>query len=1000
MAVQYNKDDNRWSGLLADIYNAKKGIREVSDEATKFFDKTKDWKNTSLVITDENKFNSFIKKMNLADESLIDFLKDTKYGKKDLESYQQYLKDTGKSTSTFTSFTKKAGAALKSFGAAMASMGINWVIGEVIAFVATNIEKFGNASKHAAENAKALASEMNNSISSMSSNASTLSGLNDEYQKLSKGVNKLGENINLSAEDYNRYKEIISQVSTIMPNMSTYFNDQGEKIAFAKGNLEDLNKEYDEYFKRQAQDYIANGDDDGNTVQDILDSYNSNKEFTGFEKFWNKFKNAHGAIEPENFTTKEIIDELENFKDRNYIQNSIEKLNSHFRKNFNPYRIAFGVQNYYDQDTALKRMIINELGLNGKTQDDIINMTESEYNAIMQKINAYIQKYNTKIVSDMNQIHTTLIGLAYGDDSYWENDQDTKNDIITFLSSINSDVWNALQKNTDIEIIEFVNSIITSMSNNTNGFADAWNGLFSPDLNELPVKESSQKVNEFLRTICNTLGLDLENGMPLLRISLGLDLYDDTSRKLQNSIRRITDDHGQRDHEAYKYLESEVDFNNFTQEQAEFWLEATLGAENATQAVEMYKAALEEAAKGDPSPISDIFSLKGTDGTLTALGKLSESIDTIQNAYKTLYSAMEEYNREGSFSVDTLQSVIALGDDWLDYLVDEDGKLKLDKESLESLTQARLNDMRVQAINNVIKKVDDIRDEASANEYLASTNYALADSYEAAEDELSDAKENMKKAVDAGDLSQAGMDAVMDKAYADIAKINKLFADTKFIPPGSSGSGSSEFSETIDFFKRRVEVLDDALSHLKASMDNVSGSFGKNNLVDAQLGITEEKFRDYTDAVSIYTQKANEALSRLPADIADKVKNGAVELKDFVGDNNKDVVEAIKDYQSWANEIADCRQELAGLQKEIRQLELQKFNNIMDDFNDQFDLRENGKDLISKQMDLLKEAGQLIGESFFTAQIDQSKKQLELLEAEKAQLVNQMTSAVHSGRVN
>lgn len=150
----------------------------------------------------------------------------------------------------------------------------------------------------------------------------------------------------------------------------------------------------------------------------------------------------------------------------------------------------------------------------------------------------------------------------------------------------------------------------------------------------------------------------------------------------------------------------------------------------------------------------------------------------------------------------------------------------------------------------------------------------------------------------------------------------------------------------------------------------------------------------------MYTQKANEVLSKLPADIASKVKDGAVALTDFIGDGNKDVVEAIKEYESWANKVGECKQELAELQKEIRQLELEKFNNIISDFTDQFDIRNNSKDLISKRMDLLKESGELIGESFFTAQIDQSKKQLELLENEKAQLVNQMSSAISSGRVN
>lgn len=250
------------------------------------------------------------------------------------------------------------------------------------------------------------------------------------------------------------------------------------------------------------------------------------------------------------------------------------------------------------------------------------------------------------------------------------------------------------------------------------------------------------------------------------------------------------------------------------------------------------------------------------------------------------------------------------------------------------------------------------------------------------------------------DFHFGSTDAAKDRKYSPGSDITNNYENALDRIKGATSAAKSDFSETIDFFERRIEVLDDALSHLKSTLDNVTGSFGKNNLIDSELGITEEKFKNYTDALSMYTQKANEAFSKIPADIASKVKDGAVALTDFIGDGNKDVVEAIKDYESWADKVADCKQELAGLQKEIRQLELERFNNIMDDFKNQFDLRDDSKNLISKQIDLLKETGELIGESFFTAQIDQSKKQLELLENEKAQLVNQMSSAISSGRVN
>ena len=231
-------------------------------------------------------------------------------------------------------------------------------------------------------------------------------------------------------------------------------------------------------------------------------------------------------------------------------------------------------------------------------------------------------------------------------------------------------------------------------------------------------------------------------------------------------------------------------------------------------------------------------------------------------------------------------------------------------------------------------------------------------------------------------------------------KINSALDDAKGKGSKSSEETKDEFEEIVDFFERRIKVLNNALALLKTNLDNVVGSGAKNNLIDAELGITEEKFKNYSDALNMYTQKANEALSKLPSDIAAKVKDGAVDLTTFIGDGNEEVVEAIKDYEQWADKVADCKQELAELRTAIRQLELEKFNNIMEEFSNQFDLHEDGKGLIEKQIALLKEAGELVGESFFTTQIDQSKKQLAILEEEKTKLVDQMASAVSSGRVD
>ena len=412
----------------------------------------------------------------------------------------------------------------------------------------------------------------------------------------------------------------------------------------------------------------------------------------------------------------------------------------------------------------------------------------------------------------------------------------------------------------------------------------------------------------------------------------------------------------------------------------------------------------------DGTSLSDIFSLEDSENTETNLGRISESIDTIQNAYKTLNDAIDEYNQSGSFSIDTIQSVIALGDDWLDYLVDEEGHLKLDKESLEQLTLSRLNDMRVQTINNLIDNVSKIQTDADANEYLASTNYALAESYEeVAQASLKSAYSKLQDAVAAETLSKSNMDRIMSKAQTDIDKINKLFTNADLSLPSitgsSSGSSSSakstqkEYEELFDFFERRIDVLNDSLETLEADLENVTGSFAKNHLLSAQSSIYQEEINNYTDVLAMYQKKADEVLSTLPDDIAGKIKNGAVDLTTFVGESSEAVVEAMKDYENWSGKIAECTQQIAELKETLRDLELQKFNNIVQDYTDQFDIRENGISLIDKQIALLEEAGQLIGNSFYAAQKSQAEKQLEILEAEKAKLAEQMTESIGSGRV-
>lgn len=270
------------------------------------------------------------------------------------------------------------------------------------------------------------------------------------------------------------------------------------------------------------------------------------------------------------------------------------------------------------------------------------------------------------------------------------------------------------------------------------------------------------------------------------------------------------------------------------------------------------------------------------------------------------------------------------------------------------------------------------------------------------------AVKDMENGVAGASYKVSGIAAQMQKAAEEAQNDVINFKPTVTYGGGSSyksaiekatGSVESEFSELMDFFERRIAILDDSLDLLSAGLENVAGAFAKNSIIDSQLSINKEKISNYSDALAMYTEKAEELLSTIPADIADKVKNGAVSLTEFVGAGNEAVVEAIEDYESWADKISDCNQQLTSLKQTIAQLELDKFNNIAQDFADQFDLRDSAIGNIDKQIALLEEMGELVGASYYEAQKSLAEKQLETLTDEKNALAGALEEALSSGNI-
>lgn len=326
----------------------------------------------------------------------------------------------------------------------------------------------------------------------------------------------------------------------------------------------------------------------------------------------------------------------------------------------------------------------------------------------------------------------------------------------------------------------------------------------------------------------------------------------------------------------------------------------------------------------DALTFNDIFAFKNIDGTLTELGKISESIDTIQKAYNTLSSAIDEYNNNGVISIDTLQSVMELGDDWLDYLVAEDGALKFDKESLDELAKSRLEEMRIRTLNNLVNQVKQIENNAQANQYLKSTNYETAESFEeVARASAIATAELLKAKVASGALSQGFYDAVINKMYSDINKINALFnnasTDLSYKASSAASSAAQSFTDLLD---KELNVLDkkmeagyiDFNDYIKARLDLIEDYYNQGKIkADEYYSYLEKHYKQELS----YKDKVIKAVTRRIDKEIDKLEK----QKDDIESYYKVQIDALTKQKTLLQDANKERQKQIDLQKAMYELE-------------------------------------------------------------------------------
>lgn len=387
------------------------------------------------------------------------------------------------------------------------------------------------------------------------------------------------------------------------------------------------------------------------------------------------------------------------------------------------------------------------------------------------------------------------------------------------------------------------------------------------------------------------------------------------------------------------------------------------------------------------------------------ISDLNSAIESIQSAYDTLNSAVEEYNSNGGqLSIDTIQSLLSLSDEYLACLQVENGQLSLNADAMAQLAQAKLDEAQATAVTQAMTELNAIANGEAAQ---STTNYItgnaalmdslakLSGSYEgvaqaamtaAQAQELSaqisaasakdkTATENVMKGLDTKlKLIQSTKNAISAGNFASVSK--------KTSKSGSSSKSSKDelkeaFETEYNLLKHNLEMETITEKEYYDGVQALNEKYfaGKKEYLDEYRKYEEEVYKglksyykSYCDDMMNYYDKKLDASKMSYKEYCDSVSkmladmhnSGKISDKDWY-DYTKTMLEKQKDAYDRALSAITRR-----LQKEIDawQAKIDALNDQNDILNDQKDNYDKILSAVSnvydKEIDRLNEQKDLL----------------------------------------
>ena len=209
-----------------------------------------------------------------------------------------------------------------------------------------------------------------------------------------------------------------------------------------------------------------------------------------------------------------------------------------------------------------------------------------------------------------------------------------------------------------------------------------------------------------------------------------------------------------------------------------------------------------------------------------------------------------------------------------------------------------------------------------------------------------------------------------------------------------SGSDEEDTLEKVDWIEIAVKRIERAIDKLKTIATSAYKTISQKLSASAdEITKVNEEIELQEKAYTRYLQEANSV--GLSGDLAEKVRNGAIDIREYDEDTQK----LINDYQQWYEKALDAADAIDELHESLAELYQDEFDAINDDFSSQIDQIKHKAEMLESGIDMTEEQGYFVSKRYYRALEQNSNRSIALMEKQLSELQTSLQRAMDSGEI-